>query len=279
MEIKIYNDSSKYHLGEVLKESLKGFKRSFYLARQLARRDIRAQYRQSVLGVVWAVVPVLMTALVWIFLQASGTIQLSSTGMPYPVFVLMGTTCWSVWTECLSLSIISVNANKSIITKINFDKEALITLGFMKMGFNFLIKLGLLIVFMALYHVVPGWSVFAFFPLLFITMLCCMSIGILLAPIGILYNDIGKAIPLSMQMLMYVSPVVYMSPKSGLMKQLMQYNPFYYMMDDLRNTLTGASIEHGTFWLIFGLITILLFAFSLIVYRVSMPIITERMSA
>jgi lipopolysaccharide transport system permease protein len=100
-----------------------------------------------------------------------------------------------------------------------------------------------------------------------------------LAPIGILYNDIGKAIPLSMQMLMYVSPVVYMSPKSGLMKQLMQYNPFYYMMDDLRNTLTGASIEHGTFWLIFGLITILLFAFSLIVYRVSMPIITERMSA
>jgi DNA-binding response OmpR family regulator len=52
-----------------------------------------------------------------------------------------------------------------------------------------------------------------------------------------------------------------------------------YMMDDLRNTLTGASIEHGTFWLIFGLITILLFAFSLIVYRVSMPIITERMSA
>lgn len=279
LEVKIYSDSNRYKLTAVLKQSVQGFRRSFYLARQLAGRDIKAQYRQSVLGILWAVVPVLMTSLVWIFLQSSGTISLDSTGLPYPVFVLMGTSIWSVWTECFTLPTITVNANKSIITKINFDKEALITLGFMKMAFNFLIKISMVALFMVLYGVTPGWSLLAFLPLLLLTIFFCLSIGIFLAPIGILYHDIGKAIPVVMQLLMYVSPVVYSSPRTGLMKNLMQWNPFYYMMDDLRHCLTGGVIEHGVFWIVLLLITSFLLMLSLVVYRVSMPIITERMSA
>lgn len=278
-QTKIYRSTSTYSAFTVLKESLSGYKESFYLAKQLATRDIRAQYRQSFLGVFWAFAPVLMSASVWIFLNLTGTIKLAETNIPYPLFVVIGTTIWSVFGECLLMSISSVNANKSIITKINFQKEALVTLGFIKLFFNLLIKLLLVIAMMLIYQVTISLSILWFLPVLFISMLALISIGVLLTPIAILYHDITRIIPIFMQILMYLTPVVYNIPAAGFMKLLMSINPLTYIINNLRNTLTGMPLEHGYFIVIFGVCSILLSLVAMIVYRISMPIITERMSA
>lgn len=279
METRIYSNSNKYSVKQILLASIKGFKNSFYLAKQLAKRDVKAQYRQSVLGVFWALIPVLINAFVWILLQSSGAIKLSETNIPYPLFVLIGTTIWSIFGECLTMPINTVNSNIGIITKINFDKEALITLGFLKLMFNLLIKLGLIIVFMLAFQVVPSSSILFFIPLLFITMLFFISIGTLIAPIGILYSDISRMIPIALQLLMYVSPVLYITPKVGFLKTIMTLNPLSYFIIDIRNTLTAMPVEHWCFWVGTLILTLVVTLLAMIVYRVSMPIITERMSA
>ena len=278
-QTKIYRSTSDYSIITVLKESLAGYKESFYLAKQLATRDIRAKYRQSFLGVFWAFAPVLMSASVWIFLNLTGTIKLAQTNIPYPLFVVIGTTIWTVLVECLLMSITSVNANKSIITKINFQKEALVTLGAIKLFFNLLIKFTLVIGLMLVYQIPITCSILWFIPLLVISMLAFVSIGVLLTPIAILYHDITRIIPIFMQILMYLTPVVYNIPQAGFMKLVMSINPLTYIINNLRNTLTGMPLEHGYFILIFGVCTILLSLVAMIVYRISMPIITERMSA
>jgi lipopolysaccharide transport system permease protein len=279
VEERIYKSTSSYSLITILKECLLGYRQSFYLARQLAIRDVNAQYRQSVLGIFWAIAPVVLNAAIWIFLNGTGTVQLPATKVPYPLFVVIGTTIWSVFVDCLLLSISSVNANKSIITKINFQKEALVTLGILKLFFNLLIKLGLVAALMIYYQVGLSLSFLAFVPLLGVIMMAFISIGILLTPIGVLYTDISRIIPIFMQILMYLSPVVYNEPKVGLMKTIMQWNPLTYLMTDIRNSLTGFGIENGPFILVFAAITIVVALFSMIVYRIAMPIITERMSA
>jgi len=279
LETRVYSNSNKYSIKDILWSSIKGYKSSFYLAKQLAKRDVKAQYRQSVLGVFWALVPVLMSAFVWILLQMSGAIQLSATAIPYPLFVLVGTTVWSIFGECLTMSITTVNANIGIITKINFEKEALITLGFLKLMFNLLIKFALIVVFMLYFQVVPTTSLLFFLPLLLITMLFFISIGILITPLGVLYGDISRLIPVILQLLMYVTPVLYMMPKEGFLKTIMSINPLTYFIIDLRNSLTGMPIEHWTFWLGTLCVTLLLSILAMIVYRVSIPIITERMSS
>lgn len=259
--------------------SIKGYKSSFYLAKQLAKRDIKAQYRQSFLGIFWALVPVFMSAFVWILLEMSGTIKLSPTNIPYPLFVLVGTTVWSILGECLLMPITTVNGNIAIITKINFDKEALITLGFLKMFFNLLIKLGLIVLFLLYFQVPLSFSIFYFFPMLFLTMLLFISIGVLITPIGVLYGDISRMIPIGLQFLMYVTPVLYITPKVGMLKTIITINPLTYFIIDLRNSLTGMSIENGYFWVGAFFVTVLSSVLAMIVYRISMPIITERMSS
>lgn len=279
LETRVYQSAKNYSISSVVKESLQGYKQSFYLAKQLAKRDISAQYRQSILGVFWAIAPVIMNAFVWIFLNGTGTIKLAQTSIPYPLYVIIGTTLWAIFTDCILLTITSVNANKSIITKINFHKEALVTLGFIKLVFNLLIKFILVIVLILYYHIPISSSIIYFIPFMLISILALVSIGILITPIGILYQDISRAVPIVMQILMYVTPVVYLMPKTGFMKTLMELNPFTYLVVNLRNSLTGFPIENLPVLVIYAILSIVLFLVSIIVYRIAMPIITERMSA
>lgn len=278
LEKHIYTSSNSYSFWDVVKGSLKGFRDSFYLAKQLAKRDIKAQYRQSFLGVFWAVFPVLINSLVWIFLQSSGTIAVTETNVPYPAFVLIGTTLWGIIGECINLTSQSVNANRSIITKINFDKEALITLGLIKFFFNFLIKVGLIVVFLIFFKIVPSIEILFFIPLLFLSIVFFVAIGILLMPISLLYTDISRLIPIALQFLMYATPVVYAMPPEGIMRKVMLLNPLSYIITDLRNVLTGYGLENLVFWFFGLLVTVVLSVIALVVYRVSIPILTERMS-
>ncbi|WP_418263886.1 ABC transporter permease [Flavobacterium faecale] len=279
METRIYSNNTKYNIRQILLESIKGFKSSFYLARQLAKRDIKSQHRQSVLGIFWVLLPVVMNALVWVFLQGTGVINLSDTGIPYPVFVLIGTTIWSIFGECLNMPMTTVNSNRSILTKINFEKEALISLGFIKLFFNLTIKLSLILFFLIYFQILPSQTIWLFVPFLIVMILLFTSIGVLLMPLGVLYNDISKLIPIGLQLLMYVSPVLYAVPKSGLMQKVMYFNPLTYLLMDIRNSLTGMPIAHWMFWGVLVLVTFFLSLIAMVVYRVSIPIITERMSA
>lgn len=279
LKTRVYSNSGKYNVLQILHASIKGYKSSLYLAKQLAKRDVKAQYRQSLLGVLWALIPVFINALVWILLQRSGAVKLTDTPIPYPVYVLIGTTIWSIFGECLAMPITTVNANIGIITKINFEKEALITLGFLKLLFNLFIKMGLIILVLSVNQIMPSSSILLFLPLLLLTMLFFVGIGTLLAPIGVLYADISRMMPIVMQLLMYTCPVLYVLPKEGFLRQIMMYNPLSYFIIDVRNTLTGFDVEHWFFWLGAFVFSGVIALLAMLVYRVSMPIITERMSA
>ncbi|MCH4551250.1 ABC transporter permease [Aestuariibaculum lutulentum] len=247
------------------------------MAKQLAKRDITSQYRQSVLGFFWALFPAVMSALVWIVLQGTGTIKLSATEVPYPLFVFIGTTLWTVFSDCLNMPTSAVNGNKGLISKINFDKEALISLGFLKLSFNLLFKFLLIGFFMLYFKVTLSMSILLFIPLLIIIMLFFISVGVILVPLGVLYSDISRFVPIVMRLLMYVTPVLYAVPETGLISRVMYYNPLSYFMMDLRHGLTGFSIAYPLFWISLTGVTLFLVVIAMIIYRVSIPIITERM--
>jgi len=279
LETRIYQKENNKSLVKLLGESLTDTYKSLYLAKQLAIRDIKAQYRQSYLGILWAFITPLTTALVWVFLNSSGTIKLTDTGIPYPVYAFSGALIWSIITESIKSPISSTTAAKSIISKINFPKEALIVSGVYKMLFNSFIKILILIGFLFIFKISLSWSILLFPLALLGVVVFGTTIGLFITPLGLLYKDISKAIPIGLQLLMYVTPVVYSIPKTGIMKTLMDANPFSPLILTTRNLLVGLELQHLEYfgWII--LISIPLFFLALVFYRVSIPIIVERMSA
>ena len=279
LETKIYQRGNSLKLGQLLRDSLKDIYASRFLAKQLAVRDIKSQYRQSLLGIFWAFVTPLSTAIVWIFINSTGAVSLDDTGIPYPLFVFSGTLMWATLTESINMPITSTKASMGILSKINFPKEALIVSGFYKLLFNSGFKLILLLFFFFYYSIAPSWNML-FFPLtFFVLILAGVTAGLLLTPFGMLYNDVAKFIGLSMRFIMFVTPVVYAVPKEGTLKMLMEWNPLTPLILINRNILLGLEVLYLDYflWITFIMIPFLMIA--LIIYRVSIPVIVERHSA
>jgi lipopolysaccharide transport system permease protein len=278
MQTQIYQKETNRNIPKLLGQSLRDLNASRFLAFQLAKRDITAQYRQSFLGVLWAFIPPIATALVWMFLNSSGTVTLDDSGIPYPVYVFSGTLLWSIITESISSPITNTNAAKSILTKINFPKEALITSGIIKLLFNTAIKVGLLLIFVFAYGIGFSWSLLLFPFAILGGVIVGTTIGLLLTPIGMLYTDISRLITFGMQFLMYVTPIVFVVPQSGAMKTLMEFNPFTLIITVGRNLVVGLPLEYLSYFLILLAVCIPLLFIALVFYRISIPIFVERLS-
>ena len=105
------------------------------------------------------------------------------------------------------------------------------------------------------------------------------AIGLLLTPVGILYTDIGRGLPLVLQFLMYVTPVVFPMPKEGLAATLFNLNPLTSVIVTTRDWLTAQPTGLLGAFLLVNLVTVVLLLVVWVVYRLAMPILIERMSA
>jgi len=107
---------------------------------------------------------------VWLFLNGSGVVSVQGVGIPYPLFVVIGTILWSVFADTVQSPMVSVNAGKGIMSKINFPKEALLMAGMYKIIFNPRLKLILLVVFLIYFGVNLDIN-FLYFPFLLVVLL------------------------------------------------------------------------------------------------------------
>lgn len=279
MKTTVYSSNKQTHFFRELLEILRDLKSSQFLAVQMTKRDLKAEYRQSILGFFWAIAPIVMNSVVWIFLNSSGVVKVAgSQSIPYIPFVIIGTTFWSIFTECLMLPLSAVNSNKGILSKINFPKEALILSGIYKMTFNLLIKLLLIAAIIIFYQIIPSATIVLFPFYLLSIVLVALSIGLLITPLGLIYTDISRIIGTGVSLLMYVTPVVYATPKAGVFKTLFQLNPLTYLFTDAKASLFGLPVENIIVLIITLVISFVMLFIGLVIFRKSMPIIIEKIA-
>jgi lipopolysaccharide transport system permease protein len=249
------------------------------LAWRLAVRDISAQYRQTALGLLWALIMPLAHTLIWIFLSSSGIVTIRDTALPYPVYVFSGTMIWAIFIDAVNAPLQQTTANKQMLAKINFPREALVVSGIYQTLFNGAIRIILLLFVLMLFKIYPGWGLF-WFPFGILSLILTgTALGLLLTPVGMLYTDIGRGIPLVMQFLMYLCPVVFPMPTEGWPSILFKLNPMTPLVLTTRDWLTGFSPEYLVPFFLINLFMIALLLVVWVIYRVAMPILIERMSA
>ena len=272
-------DSSIRHPTRMLADMLHDLMAGRELAWQLAVRDIRAQYRQAALGLLWAFILPLAHTFTWIFLSKSGIVTVSDTALPYPVYVFTGTMIWAIFMDAVNAPLQQTIAAKQMLTKINFPREALVVSGIYLTLFNGGIKIILLLFALLLLGIYPGWTLI-WFPLGILSLILAgTAMGLFLTPVGMLYTDIGKSLPLLMQFLMYLTPVVFPMPSSGWAAAIFKINPMTPLVLNTRNWLTGFSPDYLSYFFIVNALIIALLMVVWIIYRIAMPILIERMSA
>lgn len=279
MQVKVFepSNSTKKGFGSLVREMFKDFWSSRDLAWRLFVRDKKAEYRQSLLGILWAFITPLTNALIWIFLSASGAIVIPGTGIPYPLFVFLGTMIWSIFTESVNLPLSQTNAARNLISKINFPKEAILMSGFYKTLFNSGIKLIIVVLALIVFKINPGFNFLLFLLMLLFTIAFGISLGLVVAPFGMLYKDVGRAMPMALTFLMYLTPVVYKGTKISALQNFLDLNPLTPIVNSARNLATGGWFENPAYLIMIFFFMLIVGFIGWVFYRVSIPIIVERM--
>lgn len=250
------------------------------LAWQLMKRDISAQYRQSFLGIAWAVIPPIVAAAGFTFATNSKVLNIGETDLPYPAYVMFSTVLWQTFSEAITLPMQNVVQAKMMLSKISFPREALILGAVGQVLFNFAWKL-LLIIGLFFWFKMPI-TVSAFLAPVALLHLIVLgtAIGTLLSPMGALYTDFAKAVPLTLGALMFFTPVIYPVPSGeGIFGMIVNLNPITPLLVTTRElATTGVISDPVGFWistaLAFGGLVV-----AWLVYKLAMPYAIERMSS
>lgn len=276
----IYTPASAFSdPGRLLGQMTHDLRTSRELAWRLAVRNISAMYRQTYFGYLWAFLPPLATTAAFLILRSGGVVNATVSFEPYAAFLLISTSIWQLFADAVSTPLRVMTASKAMLIKINFPREAIILASVAEVLFNFLVRLVIIVGTMLWFGIVPLWTLLLV-PLGLLALLAAGTmVGLLLTPIGLLYQDISKALPLLLNFWMLLTPVVYdYQPNAeGLRGWLNYLNPIAPLLNTTREWLIiGQASQLGTFWAI-TTVTFLLLAFGWVLYRVAMPHVIARL--
>lgn len=171
-------------------------------------RDIKVRYKQTAIGVAWAVIQPLVTMVVFaaIFGQFG---RFPSQGVPYPIFAYAGLLPWQLFSGGLQRSILSLVGSAALITKVYFPRLIIPLAASLAALVDFLIAFVVLIVMALAYGLAPSWRVLALPGFVALAVLSALAVGLWLSALNVRYRDIGHAVPFLVQIWMFISPVVY----------------------------------------------------------------------
>jgi lipopolysaccharide transport system permease protein len=224
----------------------------------LAWRDVRVRYRQTVLGVGWAVLQPLVTILVF-SLVFGRLAKVPSDGAPYPVFTFSALLPWILFSTALTRAASSLVGNAALLTKVYFPRLVLPLGSILTSLVDFAISLVVLLGLMAWYHIVPGPAVLLIPLFVAYTVLAAWAVGIWMAALNVRYRDVNFALPFLVQLGLFASPVVYSAslvPAS--FRILYDLNPMTLVIQGFRWALLGAAAPSSLMFISIPLVALLL---------------------
>ncbi len=221
----------------------------------LSMREILVRYKQTVLGVIWALLRPMLTII--IFTVVFGKLaKLPTNGVPYPLLVLAGLLPWQLFSNALLESSNSLVSNSNLISKVYFPR-LIIPTSFTIVSFvDFLISFGLFVILMIIYGFNPGIKIFLLPLFIMIAFVAALGAGLWFSALNVKYRDIRYIVPFIVQLGLYISPVGFLSsivPEKWQM--LYSINPMVGVIDGFRYALLGNLISIN--WISFGISLVL----------------------
>ena len=173
-------------------------------------RDIKVRYKQTALGVMWALIQPVSTVLIFSLFWGRALID-QSKSIPYPIFVLCGLVPWQLFYHALSECSSSLVEDEKLIKKVFFPKLVIPVSKVAAGLLEFVISLLLLVPVMAYYRVVPGFVVIMFPLFALLLVLAALGVGLWFSALNVLYRDVRYVLPFVAQILFFATPIAYSS--------------------------------------------------------------------
>lgn len=209
----------------------------------LAWRDIKVQYKQTLMGAVWAIAKPVASMLIFT-LVFRGFARVPSGNVPYPLFVFAGLLPWTLFANTLSKSADSLLSQSHLVTKIYFPRLVIPLSSAGVDLMNFAVSLLVFAAMMVFFGRTPATAVLLLPLLVLLTLMTAVGIGCLLASLSVHFRDVRHGLPFLVQAWLFLSPVVYpvdiVPPR---WQWLLAINPMTGLVSGFRGALYGSAID------------------------------------
>jgi lipopolysaccharide transport system permease protein len=274
LEVMYTPDSIRRRGWHVWRTIINEFLNSRELIWRLILRDIAARYRQSMFGYLWAVLPSIVTVIVFAALTQSQTIPAAETALPYVAYALWSISVWQLFAGCLSVCTNSLVSAGSLVSKVNFPKEALVIAAIGHPLLDFMIRL-VVVAFVFIWYGVPFKAQMIFVPFILLpAILLAIGLSFVLSIINLVLRDIGSILGVTLTFGMFLTPVLYPPPTTWPSSLINILNPLSPVLIASQDVIAYGSLLQPQAFLFSSLFSMLVFLvgwrlFRLTIYRVS----------
>ncbi|MCK4598729.1 ABC transporter permease [Candidatus Bipolaricaulota bacterium] len=223
----------------------------------LTWRDVKIRYKQAVLGFLWAFIQPFLKMVVF-SVVFGGLAKMDSEGFPYPIFLYAGLLPWQFFADAVNRSGQSIVSEANLITKVYFPRIIMPVASVGAALVDFGISFGILIAMMFYFQLSPSLSILMVLPLVLITILAVLGVGILVSALNTAYRDFRYALPFLVQIWMFLTPVIYsvkIIPENW--RWLILLNPMAGIVDAYRSAILGKPFAWGNLGISLGIATIM----------------------
>jgi lipopolysaccharide transport system permease protein len=209
----------------------------------LALRDVKVRYKQTSLGIAWALVQPLTQMLIFTILFHRLAGIRADGSAPYPVFCMAGLAVWGLFANGLSQASESLVSSSNLVTKVYFPRVIIPLATVITAAVDMVIASTFLLGLMLVMHVPFHLSGFLAIPIALLAALCASSVGLWMSALNLQFRDVRHALPFIIQILVYVTPVFYpASLVPARYRPLLIFNPMAAIVDGFRAALFGDAI-------------------------------------
>ena len=245
---------------------------------QLYKRDFLMQYKKSFLGLGWMIFGPIMGVVSWVLMDSAGVLSPGDVGVPYPVYVLFGTSIWGLFMSFFTSTSQTLQIAAGFIQQVNFHHEALVFKQGLQNLTNFGISLIINIVVMLSFGVMPTGFILLV-PLFIIPIFfLAASAGLIVSILSTLTSDVSRIASFFLSLLMFITPVIYdSSEKVVWLQQCNLYNPLTYLITAPRDLILTGTMSNPFYYIVSIVMTILLFMVALRFFYISEKKVIEKM--
>jgi lipopolysaccharide transport system permease protein len=277
--VTVYRPHQRHELGIVETWILltKNVIRSRGLILEFFKRDLFSSYKKSFVGSLWVVFSPVIGIVTWVFFKHAGVLEPGEVGVPYPAYVLIGSSMWGLFMGFYSSAAQTLNSGGSFILSVNYPHEIFLFEKTLIHLVNFAITFAVNIVVLILFGIPLSWGVI-FFPLVILPLFFLgASIGLFVSVFSVVAIDANLIVTTLMGLLMLVTPVIYSDRiPNELVQAIIQWNPLTYLVCSARDIIFYGTLYKPVGYFVCTGLSFLLFLISWRFFYVSEHRIVER---
>ena len=278
--ITIYHPNQRHELGffQTWTAMTRNVIRSRELIWQLFKRDFFAGFKKSFLGKGWLFISPLLGIVSWVFYQQIGMLHPGEVGIPYPAYVLIGSSMWGLFIGMFTAASGTLSSGSDLIMQVKYPHEALLFKQVAQQLADFSIGFIMCLLLLFAFGVTPSWKII-FFPVVALPLFFFSSgLGLIVSMISVVAMDVKKGVDLVIGLLIIITPVIYSNRiDHDLVRTAIKWNPLTYLVCSLRDIIIYGRLYDTVGYLICTALSLVWFLICWRIFYVSENILVERM--